>query len=417
MSHFDVAVIGAGAAGLAAGLALQAAGKSFVVLEARDRVGGRAYTDHDTFPGIAFDHGGHWLHAASQNPFTKIADTLGFRYETRLGWDNRVVLTGDGRRMDQAEVRQGNAQLATVLERIEEAGNAGRDIACSELIDPADPWHRITRRIFTLISSHEPEDCSTLDTSRYVDTGEDWPVQDGYGALVARNAASVPVSLSTPVTSVDWSGKEVRLETPAGTVTASVIVLAVPVNVLAAGAIRFTPALPQKLMEAIHDCPMGSFEKMAFLLDRPLDGFNHAYSEVTDGLPGTRPPNGFIINPFGWPMLIAHVGGNMARELSAEGEAAMEAAGLDAMVFAFGAGIRKRIVRGLFTRWTTDPWSRGAYSACKPGQASARLVFAEPVGGRIFMAGEHCSLPYFSTIHGAHLSGLAAAERAIAAAH
>lgn len=417
MSDYDVAVIGAGAAGLAAGLTLKASGKRFIVLEARDRVGGRAFTDHGTFPGIAFDHGGHWLHSASLNPFTRIADRLGFRYTTGLGWDSRVVLTGDCRMMGRAESREGSRQLVLAMERIAAAGKAGRDIASSELLDPADPWHRITRRILTLITSHEPEDFSALDMSRYIDTGEDWPVQDGYGALVARHAEGLPVRLSTPVTAVDWSGKSIRLETPAGTVTARAMVLAVPVNILAAGIIRFTPALPHRLMEAVHDCPMGAFEKLAFLLDRPLEGFGHTYSEVTDGLPGTRPEMGFIINPFGWPMLISHVGGAQARSLVAEGEAAMEAAATDSMVFAFGSGIRKRIVRSLFTRWAADPWSRGAYSACKPGRAAARQVFSEPVDGRVFLAGEHCSIPHYATIHGAHLSGIAAAERAIAAGY
>lgn len=417
MSDCDVAVIGAGAAGLAAGLTLQASGKRFIVLEARDRIGGRAFTDHDTFPGIAFDHGGHWLHSASQNPFTAIADRSGFRYETRLGWDSRVILTGEGRQLGRTEARKGSQSLRTTLERIAAAGAAGQDIAAAALFDAADPWHRITRRIFTLITSHEPEDCSTLDSSRYIDTGEDWPVRDGYGALVAKNAEGLPVRLSTPVTAVDWSGRSICLETPAGTITAKALVLAVPVNVLASGAIRFTPALPHHLTEAIHDCPMGAFEKIAFLLDRPLDGFGHTYSEVTDGLPGTRAPMGFVINPFGWPMLLAHVGGNQARNLVAAGEGAMAEEALDAMVFAFGSSIRRRIVRSLFTRWAADPWSRGAYSACRPGRAAARLVFQEPVGGSMFLAGEHCSIHHYSTIHGAHLSGIAAARRAMAAGY
>jgi monoamine oxidase len=85
MSHYDVAVIGAGAAGLAAGLTLQISGRSFIVLEARDRIGGRAWTDTATL-GLPFDCGAHWLHAAAQNPFTRIADRLGFAYNSKLTW-------------------------------------------------------------------------------------------------------------------------------------------------------------------------------------------------------------------------------------------------------------------------------------------------------------------------------------------
>ena len=75
-------------------------------------------------------------------------------------------------------------------------------------------------RTFSQITSHEPKDCSTLDYSRYVGDGGDFPVEDGYGTLVARHAAKLPVRLSTPVTSIDWSGKGVRIETASGTVTA-----------------------------------------------------------------------------------------------------------------------------------------------------------------------------------------------------
>jgi monoamine oxidase len=413
LSDYDVAVIGAGAAGLAAGLALQQAGKSFVILEARNRVGGRAYTDHETFPGFAFDHGAHWLHSASINPFTAIADQLGFRYEKGLSWANRVVFTGNGRRLPADQSRKGLASLVDAMERSAAAGEAGRDIALSELLDPADPWDRITRRILSLINSHDPEDISTLDNSRYTDTGEDWPVEDGYGALVARNAASVPVRLSTPVTAVDWSGRDVRLETPSGTVTASSVIIAVPVNVLAADAIRFTPALPAHVMQAAQDCPMGSFEKLVYLLDRPLEGFGHTYSEVVDALPPTRQTFGFIINPFGQPMLQAHVGGTYARDLEAAGEGAMDEAAMDTMVFALGSDIRKRIVKRLFTHWTSDPWTRGAYSCCKPGRAPARAAFSEFVGGKIAFAGEHCSPNFYSTVHGAHLSGFKAVEQLV----
>ena len=208
---YDVAVIGAGAAGLAAGLALQRAGRRFIVLEARDRIGGRAFTDHASFPGIAFDRGGHWLHAASINPFTKIATDLGFRFDDTLSWGRRSFPTGNGRQADAADAAAAQDALHGALDRIVEAGQAGRDVSMASLLDPADPWHRITYNTLTLINSGDPEVCSTSDFSRYVDTNEDYPVRDGYGALVAANAEGLPVSLSTPVTAVDWSGAGVAV--------------------------------------------------------------------------------------------------------------------------------------------------------------------------------------------------------------
>jgi monoamine oxidase len=99
------------------------------------------------------------------------------------------------------------------------------------------------------------------------------------------------VTLSTPVTRIDWSGPEVRLETPRGTITARTIILAVPVNVLIAGGIRFDPALPAPLVQAFHDCPMGVSEKLAMLLDRPIDGMGHLYGDVVFQTWRTRRPS------------------------------------------------------------------------------------------------------------------------------
>lgn len=412
MSAFDIAVIGAGAAGLAAGLALQAAGKRFVVLEARNRIGGRAFTDHQSFPGIAFDRGGHWLHAAAVNPFVAIADRLGFRYKSDIDWSHRVLHTGNGQRASANMLADNAAHFMRALDNIDTAGRAGRDIAFSEVIDAGDPWYRLTRRTLSQITSHEPEDSSTLDYARYVEDGGDFPVEDGYGALVAAHASGLPVTLECPVTHIEWSGTGVVLTTPRGMIAAKSVIVAVPVNVLARH-IRFTPALPADLVQAINDCPMGHAEKIALLLDRPLEGFGHVYGNVIDGPPMTREPFNLHINPFGRPMVISHSGGNDARDLEAAGEQAMIDLAIEAMVFAFGGDIRKRIVKGIATHWSSDPWTRGGYSHCKPGRAEARKVFSLPMAGRIVFAGEHCSPDFFSTIHGAHLSGLAAAEKAV----
>jgi monoamine oxidase len=411
VSDIEFAVIGAGAAGLAAGLTLHKAGRSFTVLEARNRIGGRAFTDHQSLPGIPFDCGGHWLHAAAQNPFTKIADQLGFRYKRNIDWSHRVMLTRGGQ-ADSSMIQDSAAHFQRAEDAILAAGKAGHDVAFSEVIDKASPWHPLIRRAIHQITSHEPEDCSTLDYARYDGEGGDFPVEDGYGALVAAHAAGLPVSLETPVTAIDWSGSGVAIETPRGTVKARAVIIALPVNVLAE-AIRFTPALPTALAQAIHDCPMGSAEKIALLLDRPIDGAGHVYGDIVDGPPMVEHPFNLHLNPFGRPLVVSHLGGAVSRDLEAAGARAMEDLAIERMVFAFGAGIRKRILKCLTTHWTSDPWSRGAYSHALPGRANSRLAFQEAVGERLFFAGEHCSRNFFSTIHGAHLSGIEAATRAL----
>jgi monoamine oxidase len=410
MSQYDIAVIGAGAAGLAAGLNLQSSGRSLVVLEARDRIGGRAFTDTKTL-GLPFDCGAHWLHAARTNPFRKIADRLGIRYNDRLSWDDWMLHVG-GRPAPEAMTEEAGLYMDQVLSAAAAAGAEGRDAAYAEFLVPGNRWNPLTRRVIGQITSHDAEDCSTLDSARYEDEGGDFPVEDGYGTLVARHAGGLAVTLETPVTHIDWSVPGVRIETPRGTLTARVIILAVPVNVLNADTIRFTPALPAALVQAFHDCPMGVSEKMAMLLDRPVEGLGHLYGDVV--IPGEGPANTFNlhVNPFGRPLLVSHMAGSYGRDIERLGDAEAEALAIEAAVEAFGSGMRKRITKILRTHWASDPFTLGGYSHARPGHAASRLLFGETVGERIVLAGEHCSIPSFSTVHGAHLSGIAAAQKA-----
>ena len=411
MSHYDIAVIGAGAAGLAAGLALQGTGRKVIVLEARDRVGGRAFTDTRTL-GLPFDCGAHWLHAAAQNPFTRIAGRLGARYDANTSWEDWTLYAAGGA-VPEPVIEEAGDYIDQVLGRIDEAGAAGLDVAFSDFIPPGNRWNPLLRQIVGQITSHDPRDCSTLDSWRYEDEGGDFPLEDGYGALVARHAAGLHVTLSTPVSHVDWSGPDVKITTERGTLRAGAIILAVPVNVLIAGLIRFSPALPVALTQAFHDCPMGVSEKLAILLDQPVEGTEHLHGDVIDLSGATRQPFNLYVNPFGRPLLVSHMAGTYGREMERLSDAEIMAVALDALSEAFGASIAKRVVKTLRTHWASDPFTLGGYSHARPGRADSRRVFSEPVGERIVLAGEHCSIPFYSTVHGAHLSGIAAAERAL----
>jgi len=89
---------------------------------------------------------------------------------------------------------------------------------------------------------------------------------------------------------------------------------------------------------------------------------------------------------------------------------------LDTLVKAFGSDLRKHVVKATATHWSADPYINGAYSCAKPGRADARKAFAEPVHERIFLAGEHVHQTRMATAHGAYETGIAAANKAMAAA-
>ncbi len=411
-TEVDVAIVGAGAAGLAAGKLLQRAGVSFRVLEARSRSGGRSWTDTETFPGIAFDRGCHWLHSASINPLTVEADRLGVRYRKQFSWgERRIFRHGDW--LSESERDAYGKAFEEAYAAMYAMGDAGRDVAVAEAIRPDQPFLDEIRHVYTLVSSAEIEDVSAVDASRYNDTEENWPVEDGYGALVQKVAAGVPVELATPVRSVDWSGKQAVLATSKGDLRAKAVIVTASTKVLSGGGIRFDPELPGELSSALESVPIGCAEKVALALDRPIEDVpDNAFMTVS--LSGDTPLN-FYLNPFGQPIVHASLGGNFGREIEKAGEAAMIAFAKERFVAAFGAGMGKRITGATATHWVSDPFIRGAYSFARPGKADMRKRLAEPFSDRLFLAGEATSHDFFSTAHGAHLTGIRAAERAIKA--
>lgn len=409
-ADYDVAIVGAGAAGLAAAHMLMAAGARIVVLEAASRIGGRAFTDVARF-GQPWDLGCHWLHAATTNPFVPIADALGFRYlsaSTRLvrnlrledGWASPDVAASAADAVDDA------------FDTVRAAGAAGRDVAASEVLDLSGRWAPLLRHWLALMTASPPEHISTRDFAAYVDTDHNWPVTDGYGALVAAFHARVPVALSCPVTRIDWSGQGVRLATPQGSVSARTAIIAVPTAIVTSGRIAFAPHLPLPLAEAFDALTLGVAEKVAIGFDRDVFGYAER-TGVTVCVAGAAPVN-FQILPGSRPVAIGHMAGPTARALL-EGGGLADAV-VSALACAFGADIRAHITRVESTGWATDPLIGGAYSCALPGRAHLRARLLEPVADRLFFAGEAARLHDFSTCHGAHLSGLDAAERALQAA-
>lgn len=411
-SEVDVAIVGAGAAGLAAGKRLQMAGVSFRVLEARARSGGRAWTDTETFPGIAFDRGCHWLHSASINPLRAEADRLGVRYRKQFSWGERRIFRHGAWLSDTERDAYGKA-FEEAYGAMYALGDAGRDVAVVEALRPDQPFLDEIRHVYTLISSAELEDVSAVDASRYNDTEENWPVESGYGALVQKVAAGVPVALATPVTSIDWLGKYVTVRTNKGDLHAKAVIVTASTNVLAGGGIRFDPALPGDVAAALESVPIGCAEKVALVFDGPVEDVPDN-SFMTISIPGEASLN-FYLKPFGQPIAHASLGGNSGRAIEKEGEAAMIAYSKERFVAAYGADLGNRIKAATATHWVSDPYIRGAYSYARPGKADMRKRLAKPFSDRLFLAGEATSEDFFSTAHGAHLSGMRAAERALKA--
>lgn len=400
----DVAVIGAGAAGLAAAKTLRARGADVVVLEASSRIGGRAFTETDTL-GVPFDHGCQWLHSASRNPFVPIAEAMGLA----VGLDERPRgIWLDGRWGTEDEVEDWQLHAEQSFETMETAAQQGRDVAAAAILPARARWSALFDARLGMVSGVNVDGASTADHANYLDTEENWLVTGGYGALIERWGAGLPVSLNTAVSRIDRRGKSIVIETPNGALSARRAIVTVSTAVLVSEQIKFDPPLPDWKAEAIEALPLGAANKVAFRFDRDVFGEPAGQWAVysTDGADAFS----FQVRTQSSPAAIGYVGGNFCDALEASGETEMLGTALDQLKAIYGSAIAGRVVSAAATAWRGDPYIGGAYSAAWPGQAERRRDLAQPIDGRLFFAGEASSCDFFSTAHGAYLSGVAAAE-------
>ena len=407
----DVVIVGAGAAGIGAGLALTRLGIPHVILEAKQRVGGRAYSDTSSI-GHLWDHGAHWLHSADVNVMRFLAEKLKhkFRPENPAVTSFRSFIGGQWKVSEFA-----TDYVWTKLEDIAQAGRNGRDVEAESILDCGHVMYPLLRHWCQLIYSKDPSELSTGDAGNYSDSHVNLPVEDGYGALVARLSQGLPVRLGVSAKAIEVTGQGVRVETDSGAITAKACILAVPCRIMEKQRIAIRPGLPAALLQAFAEVTMGYGEKVALGFDRKVfEGFEIPFADVFDPVaPDTKPLN-FELHPFGRPIAVAHVGGSVAGELAKAGPEAMKGFAIDTLVKAFGADIRQRIVASATTGWTMDAHIGGAYSGAAPGKAESRKVFSEPVHDRLFLAGEHVHRHYMATVHGAYDTGLDAAHKAAA---
>jgi monoamine oxidase len=403
----EVVIVGAGAAGLGAARRLTAAGVAVRVVEARSRIGGRAFTARDPSE-LSVELGCAWLHSADENDLTGLAFRHGLTIDKTVPpW--RVQLDGIGfPAADQDEFR---VELARLFDRIYAAGKAEADQPADRLLEPGSRWNPLLNAISTYMNGVELDRLSVRDFANYYDSGVNWRIAEGYSSLMAALAAGIDITLDCPAGLIDHSGPQVRVATPAGDLQARAVVVTVPASVLAAGGVQFRPTLPDKV-DAAAVLPLGLADKVFLRLDgaEEFPGDSHLYGAVDRAGTGT-----YHLRPLGRPLIEGFFGGQCARDLEAAGDAAFASFAIDELAALLGGGIRKRLHPIAVTAWERDPYARGSYSHALPGHADARLALAAPVDGRLFFAGEACMVHDFSTAHGAYRSGITAAEAVIAA--
>ena len=405
-STIDTLIIGAGAAGLAAARRLQAAGQAVLVLEAAQRVGGRAWTDTTTF-STPIDRGCGWLHQADRNPFTPLARTLGLSLVPHD--DTPWHLYADHQRLSPQEEARALAAVDTLEQRID--AHQGADAALSTLTDPnqwAERW--ASEALGPLDAGADSSQLSIHGLQQHGLTRPNWLVREGFGTVVASLAQGVPVALGEQVREIDSRGPRVRVQTTGGTVDARDCIVTVSTGVLRAESMRFLPGLPLDTLRALDALPMGHFAKVILDFDAPLPGLPTSGWVMDSQAPAGQTIH-FLCHPFGSNLVVGLVGGAYGESLARLPEALAVQEGLARLVQCVGPLAPRRLVRGAFTNWAADPLHHGGYAYLAPGGGPARQLLGMPVHERLYFAGEAVAQELAQTCGGAFLSGQQAADQ------
>ena len=407
----DVIVIGAGAAGVAAARAVRAAGRSALALEARGRAGGRAWTlPAGPAGGAAYplDLGCGWLHSADRNPLVAEARALGLAVdETPPPWRSQR----QGESFAPGEQEAFRAAQARFYARLEAAARAGREEPADRLLEPDERWNPLIDAVSTYVNGTELARLSLRDFDAYEDTEINFRVVEGYGALIERLAADAPVAYGVQARRIDHSGAVLRVETDRGALCARAVIVTLPTNTLASGGLRFTPDLPDKL-DAAARLPLGIADKVFLHVEGAQDLPENAR---LFGRTDRVETGAYHYRPFGRPLIEGYFGGACARGLEAGGLQAFADFAIEEICDALGSRWRARLTPLVASAWARDPLALGSYSHALPGHWDKRAALAAPVDGRLFFAGEATHPHFFSTAHGAWMSGLRAAQEALAA--
>lgn len=422
----DVIVVGAGIAGLAAAHALAAEGRRVIVLEARNRLGGRLHTED------GFDWGAHWVHGSEGNPLGPLIRKLGLQSlfvggdsTYTGGWRDLLLMTGQGRALAPREKLESILLADDFFDALEHwrsehpdgdmslgeflaLHGARRNLSASEM--EALTWH------LTLLARDDCAGGANAVSARFWDEGYevyglgDSIVVGGFAQLAERLGENLDIRLETTVTAIRHDAEPVVVETTKGRFSAGSVVVTVPLGVLQSDAIAFLPPLPTRKTEAIRRMGFGNLAKVLLRFDAPfwaqeqyvIGRMSHDAGEDPTVIVNLLPTHAI-------PALVMLAGGELGRRLEGGGEAAARDWGMRALRDLLGPDIPEPS-RVQVSAWSTDPFARGAYSFMRTGSSPQDvLALGETLDSRLYFAGEATCREHWGCVHGAYVSGLRAA--------
>jgi monoamine oxidase len=424
-----VAIVGGGLAGIAAAHTLLADVRVTEVhlLEASGRYGGRACTDSQSIPGFAFDMGAQYIQDPSINPLTAIAKRLGFltipedadyqlRVEAESGWTDEPVNTPSVQ-----------AEVDAIQDSFDSASQRPNVIVAPKPAAKTDValFGHATSTYGPFTESAETWQYIAADRAREAagDGEANLFVKEGVGTLVAAYGQELPQvggsryrpRFDTQVSAVEQSSSAVTLTDENGTkLIVDACIVTVPVSVLAAGQIKFTPPLPEPCKAALKVLRLGSYKKLALKLRSDPASIKPGtnYYLIQDDLQGVWQ---YYRLPFQANVLLAHAAGDFAERLDSMRDADVIQlfktriqTACDDVYFSNGQAV---------TNWTRAPFAQGAYSYSAfngggpddPATLAARPALAQETG-RVLIAGEATNEPNYGTLQAAFFEGERAAK-------
>jgi polyamine oxidase len=417
----NILVVGAGVAGLAAARELKFKGFKVTVLEGRNRIGGRIFTDESI--GLPVDLGASWIHGIDNNPIGKLARDSQIRI-LPTDYDNIQVYGNNGKLLGEKEIESADSLYQRVMKQAKAMSeNLDRDISVAEAVkriinqEKLSPQQQgiLQWQLNSNILIENGTDLDRLSIWEWDEDeafgGKDYLFPGGYDQIIQVLAKGIDVKLQQKVMAINYNDSGVVVKTDQGNFQGDAIVITLPLGVLKSASITFSPPLPSRKRAAINSLDMGVLNKVVLKFpnlfwskDYDWIGYmSRMEKDFSDFLNLRRYSSA--------PVLIAFAGGSFAQSLEGISEKEVVERVMKVLRRVYGNSIPNpdAVLR---TKWASDPFTLGSYSTMPVGsKGSDRTILAEPVGKRLFFAGEATSQDYPATVHGAFLSGIREAER------
>lgn len=410
-----IIVIGAGISGLAAAKQLKAEGFNVIVLEAQDKVGGRLRTDRSL--GVAFDEGASWIHGINANPITMLAaqagmDTFETVDESRVSYDIGGVLRS------AATYDNTETELYSILNTMMNSGNANQSFeTVFNNLYPSKANDRLWQFFLSTYVTFDTGDLNQLSSLLY-NEGEEFSgvekiATNGYDTIPNYLANGLNVQLNQRVTKIDYTDAKIKIIHNGNISEADYVIVTVPLGVLKANKIQFTPALPIDKQFAINKIGMNCVNK--FLLT-----WNTAFWDDVQYIsytPAIKDKFNYFVNVKKFHpavnALMTFAYADYARQTETMTDAQIIGEVMSHLKDIYGTSIPNP-TNLLRTKWQTNENAFGAYSYTAVGTEMKHFEdLAATINNKLFFAGEHTEVDYFSTAHGAYLSGLREANKII----